>query len=372
LLRGGDSFEVGNIRFDVVHTPGHTPEHVAFLVTDLGAGATEPMGMISGDFLFVGDLGRPDLLETAAGEAGAMEPAARRLFESVRALDALPPFVQVWPGHGAGSACGKALGGVPTSTIGYEKRFNPAIRAAESADAFTDFILAGQPEPPIYFRNMKRDNRAGPRVLGALPAPPRLSAEDMRRLDGRRVAIIDTRRWEAFRRGHIAGSLYIPLGNSFCTDAGSLVDEGEDICLVLEEGERDEAVRLLVRIGLDRIVGWFDASEIASCAGDAGLATIAERSAGEVGAALDAGRVRVLDVRRASEFAEGHIPGATNIAHTRLAARLGEVPAGPLVINCRSGGRSARAASFLARRGHEVINLEGGYLGWERTHPHQA
>ncbi|HCT46037.1 MAG TPA: MBL fold metallo-hydrolase, partial [Phycisphaerales bacterium] len=169
LLKDGDSFRVGKIEFTALHTPGHTPEHMVYLVTDHGSGATEPIGMVSGDFVFVGDLGRPDLLETAAGQAGAMEPSARNLYNTLQRLEGIPDFVQVWPAHGAGSACGKALGAVPTSTIGYEKRFNPAILAGRDEQRFVDFILSGQPEPPLYFANMKRDNKIGPPVLGGLP-----------------------------------------------------------------------------------------------------------------------------------------------------------------------------------------------------------
>ncbi|MCA9565738.1 MAG: MBL fold metallo-hydrolase, partial [Myxococcales bacterium] len=148
LLHDGDTFSVGNIDFQVIHTPGHTPEHIVFLVTDRGGGATEPIGVATGDFVFVGDLGRPDLLESAAGIAGMMEPSARRLYGTLKTLDKIPDYVQVWPAHGAGSACGKALGAVPMSTVGYEKRFNPAIKAASSEQNFVDFILSGQPEPP--------------------------------------------------------------------------------------------------------------------------------------------------------------------------------------------------------------------------------
>ncbi|RMF77646.1 MAG: MBL fold metallo-hydrolase, partial [Planctomycetota bacterium] len=151
LLHDGDTFDVGNVRFQAVHTPGHTPEHISFLVTDLGGGANEPIAIATGDFVFVGDLGRPDLLETAAGQTGAKEPSARRLYASLQSFLKLPDYLQVWPAHGAGSAWGKALGAIPQTTVGYEKRFSPAIRAAESEDAFVSAILAGQPEPPLYF-----------------------------------------------------------------------------------------------------------------------------------------------------------------------------------------------------------------------------
>ncbi|MCA9298702.1 MAG: MBL fold metallo-hydrolase, partial [Phycisphaerales bacterium] len=345
-LRHGDTFSVGNIDFKALHTPGHTPEHLSFLVTDRGGGADAPIGMATGDFIFVGDLGRPDLLESAAGQAGQMEPSARRLFRTLATLGDIPDFVQVWPAHGAGSACGKALGAVPSSTLGYERRFNAAIRAATDESSFVEFILAGQPEPPLYFANMKHVNRVGPRVLGDLPRPAALSVEDLRRLDPKRVVLIDTRPWEAFRTCHVPGSLSIPLTRSFNTDAGSFIGPDDEIHLILAPEDLDEAIRDLVRIGLDHIEGWFDASRLEAY-DDAthSLTDVPEVEVADAARMIDDGDVKVLDVRRATEFAEGHLPGATNIAHTRLASRLDEVPGhARLLVNCRSGYRSARAS----------------------------
>lgn len=369
-LRDGDKFSVGNIDFNVMHTPGHTPEHIAFLVTDRGAGASEPIGMATGDFVFVGDLGRPDLLETAAGQAGVMEAAARRLFTTVLRLHSVPDFVQVWPAHGAGSACGKALGSVPTSTIGYERRFNPAIRAAHSEQNFVDFMLSGQPEPPLYFANMKRVNKTGPAVLGPLPIPPQINAADLCRLDSKAVAIIDTRSWDAFRQGHVPGALFFPLNRSFNSDAGSMVREDEDIYLIIEPGRVNEAVRDLVRIGLDRIKGWYPSAEMSAYQTAGGkLAATREVSIDEADNLLREQRAAVLDVRRMTEFGEGHIPKAVNIAHTRLASRLAEVPKGkPLLVNCQGGSRSARSCALLQRAGYEVMNLKGGMQAWEAAH----
>ncbi|GAB4546310.1 MAG: MBL fold metallo-hydrolase [Phycisphaerales bacterium] len=368
LLKDGDTFTVGNIELRAVHTPGHTPEHIVFLVTDHGSGATEPIGVATGDFVFVGDLGRPDLLETAAGQTGAMDPSARTLYKTVHRLDDIPDFVQVWPAHGAGSACGKALGAVPMSTIGYEKRFNPALKAATDEQTFVDFILSGQPEPPMYFANMKRLNKVGPPVLGGLPKPERMTTDDLAALDTAHVALVDTRPWDRFRSGHVPGSLSLILSKSFNTDAGSLVREDEDIVLVIDEAHLEEAIRDLIRIGLDRIVGWCPASEV-DALDPARLATIDEIDPDEAASLIESRRVDVLDVRRATEFEGGHIAGAVNIAHTRLPARLDEVPAGErLLINCRSGARSARASAYLKRLGRDVINLKGGYLAWQQSH----
>ena len=368
LLTDGDAFRIGNIELQAIHTPGHTPEHIVFLVTDHGSGATEPIGMATGDFVFVGDLGRPDLLETAAGQAGAMEPSARRLFKTVHKLDDVPDFVQVWPAHGAGSACGKALGAVPTSTVGYERRFNPAILAASTEQGFVDFILTGQPEPPMYFANMKRDNKIGPPVLGRLPIPPRIDLKTLSNVNPTSSAIVDTRPWDEFRAGHLKGSLSFVLSNSFNTDVGSLVKDTEDIYLVIEHEHLEEAVRDLVRIGLDRLKGWCEPADIEQAEDHSWLSTIDEVDVDEATRLVESRMVKVLDVRRASEFAGGHLPGASNIAHTRLAGRMDEVPRdGKLLVNCRSGLRSARAAAYLKRAGYDVVNLKGGMLAWEKT-----
>ncbi|MCK6482852.1 MAG: MBL fold metallo-hydrolase [Phycisphaerae bacterium] len=405
LLHDGDTFRVGGIEFRVLHAPGHTPEHICFAVTDHGGGATEPMGVVTGDFVFVGDLGRPDLLESAAGVAGVKEDAARTLHRSTRKFLELPDHWQVWPGHGAGSACGKALGAVPQSTVGYEKRFNEAIRAACDEAGFVRSILTGQPEPPLYFARMKRENKLGPAVLGGLPRPAPIGVDELISLAAQSparaspaawrfdaatadaesggVALIDTRGWAQFRAGHVPGALFFPVNSSFPTDAGSMIHAGEDIYLIIRPAELETAVRMLIRVGLDRVRGWFDVARLDEyrAAGGPWTATteisveqarawlsgeppnVASRAGAAVGA-----KPFVLDVRRASEFAEGRIAGAVNIAHTRLAAQIEQVPRDrPLLVNCRSGARSARACAFLQRLGYAPINLAGGMLAWSES-----
>ncbi|USN98873.1 MAG: MBL fold metallo-hydrolase [Phycisphaeraceae bacterium] len=363
-LRDGDTFSIGGIEITAVHTPGHTPEHLIYLVTDRGGGATDPIGVITGDFLFVGDLGRPDLLETAAGQVGMMEPSARALYATIASLDAIPDYCQVWPGHGAGSACGKALGAVPMSTVGYERRFNPALKAATGEQAFVSFILDGQPEPPVYFADMKRVNRDGPAVLGSLPEPARQTPGELASVDARTTAIIDTRPWEQFRAGHIPGSLSLPPDKSFCSDAGSFVRADEPIRLIADPRDLEGLIRGLVRVGLDRIEGWCPSGEVT--ASSFATAKVEEVKVDRAGS-LAPGEA-VLDVRRRSEFDEGHIPGAANIAHTRLLVRGGEVPGvDRLLVCCRSGKRSARSCSHLKRLGHDVLNVEGGFLAWEAS-----
>jgi hydroxyacylglutathione hydrolase len=361
FLRHGDDFRVGNIGFKALLTPGHTPEHLSFLVTDQGGGADEPMALLTGDFIFVGDVGRPDLLESAAGQSGAMKPAARTLYSSLRETARLPDHLQILPGHGAGSACGKALGSVPISVLGYERKYNSALHQALTGNEedFMETILTGQPEPPLYFARMKRDNRSGPALLpdGKLPAPRRIAAADLGDWIGR-AAILDLRADRAaFAAKHLRDSLFAPLpGGKLPISAGSYVDEDTSILLVVEsESQVGESVRQLIRIGLDRVDAWIPADEALA---DSRFTT----AYGRIAAAELPADTTVLDVRGADEFASGHVRGATNIAYTRLAARFGEVPSGePLFVHCGSGMRAALASSYLASRGIDVVQVEGDF-----------
>ena len=369
FLKHGDSFKIGNIGFEAVHTPGHTPEHLSFLVTDFGGGADEPMAIFSGDFLFVGDVGRPDLLESAAGQVGAMEPAARTLYESLRRTGTLPEYLQVLPAHGAGSACGKSLGAIPASVLGYERRFNGALRGAleSSEKVFVKEILSGQPEPPPYFARMKRDNRMGPALLkgGKLPRPERIGSGDLSAwVDANDRAILDLRAdRKQFMARHLRGSIYAPpAGGKLSISAGSYVPEGSRILLVAEnEGQLDDAVRQLVRIGFDDVAAWIPADELA--AAHSWTSGIPRTTTAELPTAIaEEEAPLVLDVRGAEEFAAGHVGGAVNIAYTRLAVRLGELPPQrPVFVHCGSGLRAAMAASFLAKEGIDVVHVDGGY-----------
>lgn len=366
LVRHGHAFRVGNIRLDVMHTPGHTPEHICFVVTD-GAAATEPMGIVSGDFVFVGDVGRPDLLEKAAKVAGTMEAAARTLHGSLARFRALPDFLQVWPGHGAGSACGKALGAVPASTVGYEKRFNWGL-AAMTEDEFVRRVLDGQPEPPAYFAQMKRINKDGPAILHGFRRPERLPATRLRELLAAGQVVVDTRTAAAFAVAHVPGTINIPLNKSFSMWAGSLLPYDRDLHLIVDDEGRalDEAVRELAMIGLDRVSGAFGHDAIAAWADVDATGKIAQASTAELHDVLLPRGVAVIDVRNQSEWDAGHIPGARHIQLGTLDERLNEVPRdGVVVVHCQTGSRSAIAASLLAARGFSsIINLQGGYSAW--------
>jgi hydroxyacylglutathione hydrolase len=368
LLRDGDEFRVGNIRVQAVHTPGHTPEHMSFIITDT-AGADEPMGVFTGDFVFVGDVGRPDLLEKAAGVSGTMEAGARQLFHSLQRFRSLPEWLQIWPGHGAGSACGKALGAVPSTTLGYETRFNWGFSHESEAD-FVAAVLAGQPEPPKYFAEMKRINRDGPRVLGGSIEPERGDAAALEEALRSDALVIDTRPWQEYRAAHVPGTISIPLNRSFTTWAGWLIPYDRDFHLILADDGKDalmEAVRDLAMIGLDRLEGYFPAAALSEWIAAGGVVgRLDEQPPAGLRQRMEDGSVQVLDVRGESEWQAGHLPGVLHIPLGYLRERLDEVPRDrPVVVHCKGGGRSAIAASLLAANGFgNVVNLAGGYDQW--------
>jgi hydroxyacylglutathione hydrolase len=372
FLKDNDEFMIGNIRVQALHTPGHTPEHMSFVITDMGGGADEPIGIASGDFVFVGDLGRPDLLETAAGVVGAREPSARRLFESTKRFLELEDHMQVWPGHGAGSACGKALGAVPQSTVGYERRFNAAL-SFDTEQGFVDSILDGQPEPPIYFARMKDLNKNGVPILGDMPAPKLYGIEELaERGSAEGAVIVDTRAdRRAFMAGHIAGSLYAPLDISFAMIVGSYVTPETKIYLIADAADVDGAVRTLIRIGYDNIEGFAPPSTLV----ESGLAeaVIERMDFTALDTSPDTDSHTILDVRGAAEYAGAHIPGAINIAHTRLAARLDEVPTDqPVLVHCRSGKRASASVALLAKAGYDVTLVDGDFASWQGLDQVQA
>jgi hydroxyacylglutathione hydrolase len=330
------------------------------------------MGLASGDFVFVGDLGRPDLLESAAGVSGSMKPAAQQLYRSAVDFLSLPDYLQVWPGHGAGSACGKALGAVPESTVGYERRFSPAFAAVTAGEQdFVDFILAGQPEPPPYFARMKKLNRDGPPILGPVPVPEHVSVSNLAALsDNDDAIVLDTRLSRpAFMAGHLPGSIHAPFNKSFPTIAGSYVRPEQSIHLIVEEDRVEAAVLDLIRIGLDRIESYATPAELetyGSATND--LATTPTIDFEELQRLRSSGDPLVLDVRGAAEYDSAHVPDAINIAHTRLAPRIAEVPKeGTLHVHCQAGGRAASASSFLERQGFDVVMIDDEFANWRRS-----
>jgi hydroxyacylglutathione hydrolase len=360
-LRDGDTIDLGTVRIEVRHTPGHTPEHLMFVVTDLGVGAM-PVGLVTGDFLFAGDVGRPDLLERAVGVQGSMRRSAAQLYHSVQTLRILPEYLQVWPGHGAGSACGKSLGAVPQSTLGYELRTNWAFHVTDE-ESFVAEALRDQPDPPAYFARMKEVNARG------VPPMRSLDPHDdaaLRRAVREGAVVLDTRPTVEFLQGHLPGSIGIPLGRSFLHWAGTLLAPDRDVVLVASPPvgfAACEAMRELALIGFDRVLGAIGAQALDDVApGD--LAVIPVVSAPELVAGTD-GRT-IVDVRDDAEWDAGHIPGALHVPLTRLTQRVDELRGvGPIVVHCQAGLRSAIAASVLRAAGiARVSSLEGGYPAW--------
>jgi hydroxyacylglutathione hydrolase len=367
LVKSGDRIVVGNVHVDVLHTPGHTPEHITFLVTDTAA-ADEPIGAATGDFIFAGDVGRPDLLERAANIKGTMEAAARTLYASLQRFAARPDWLQIWPGHGAGSACGKGISAIPHTTLGYERRFNWAFQTA-GEDDFVRRVLQGQPEPPKYFAEMKRINKAGPPLLHGFRKPPPLDAAALDRLLASGAIVIDARPASAYASGHVPGTINIPQNASFTTWAGWFVPYTRDF-YVIADADVLEVVRDLAMIGLDRLGGYWTDEVIDAWAARGGtLRTIPQVTVSDLRESLRHHAVTLVDVRSQTEWDGGWIDGALHIPLGYLADRAGEVPRHkPVVVQCAAGARSAIGASVLRAHGIDrVINLEGGIGEWRRA-----
>lgn len=365
LLKDGDEFKVGNLTFGVMHTPGHTPESISFTLTDGGANANEPMGIFTGDFVFVGDIGRPDLLEKAAGIKGTAESGAYDMFESLKKFKGLPDFIQVWPAHGAGSACGKSLGAIPSSTVGYEKRFNWALQY-EDREAFVKDLLDGQPEPPKYFAVMKHVNKVGPNILTNLLEPKELgSLTELLEAIANGKQVIDTRNASSFAKGHIDGTINIPFTQSFTNWAGWIVDYDRTLYMLVNPDELDEIKKALRSIGIDRMEYYMNVEDAIKQAPV--LETYEDITPKEAAPLIDSREVEVLDVRNLTEWQEGHIEGAKHIMLGTLLDRIDEVALDrPIFVQCGSGVRSAIGTSILQAKGiKNTRNMTGGYSRWK-------
>jgi hydroxyacylglutathione hydrolase len=365
-LKDGNTFKVGNLLFEVLHTPGHTPEHISFLLTDMPAGP-HPIMIFTGDFVFVGDIGRPDLLEKAAGYTGTMRAGAEQMFNSLQKFRALPDYVQVWPAHGAGSACGKALGAVPGSTVGYEKLVNWAFRYTNQED-FIQELLSGQPEPPYYFAMMKMLNKQGASVLGDQYKLDKMSIDDFIRAVLQSVLIIDTRDKISFAGGHVPGSVNIQNNNSFSTWAGWILPYDKPFVLIARPADVQDIQRKLMRIGLDNAIGYFEGLDEYASAGHK-LEIMPQLNPAEVQEFIRQNNAKIIDVRSYSEFTAGHIEGAVHI-HAGHLNRLEDkdLPDSTLIVQCQGGDRSGIATSILMHKGRKnVINLSGGINAWREA-----
>ena len=369
VLHDLDTLTLGNLTITARHTPGHTPEHLSFLVTD-GAVTDEPGYYLTGDFVFSGDVGRPDLLDEAAGFEDTRFAGAKQLFASLKdSFLTIPDHVQVFPGHGAGSACGKALGALPSTTVGYERRFAwwAPYLANDDEQGFVDELLDGQPDAHAYFARMKRQNVQGPAPLGERPPLVELeTAQIAQGLDDGSLVLVDVRPQHEVHRGTVAGALTVPSAAKAASFGAWAYDpESEDTPLVLLAPDAEAAEELrdhLVRVGIDRIAGYITTLEGLPHAVPATVAPADLQGflAQHEGALL-------LDVRNRTEHANGHLPGSQQLNAGKVLFRQDTLPspeAGPLVTYCQSGVRNAVAAAALRRAGFDVVELEGSYAGW--------
>jgi glyoxylase-like metal-dependent hydrolase (beta-lactamase superfamily II)/rhodanese-related sulfurtransferase len=370
-MENGDTVEFGDVRLEILETPGHTPEGISILVYDLATSDSAPLAVLTGDTLFIGDVGRPDLLASIGVTADEL---ADMLYDSITdKLVRLPDATLVYPAHGAGSMCGKSLSKETVSSIGEQKRFNYALQPM-SREAFKQIVTADQPEAPDYFVHdaiLNRKERA-PLEASMKRSLRALSLDEVLSMQKSGAQLLDVRDGIDFEGAHLVGTLNIPLSGKYATWAGSMLATDTPIVVIAEDGAEEEAVMRLGRIGLDNVAGYLSGGMGALAKRD-DLVERTERITAKAlaewlaGARSEAGAVPVVvDVRSAAEHATGHIASAMNIPLPHLEERIAEVPAGrPVAVHCEGGYRSAIAASLLQKLGRrDVRDLVGGYKAW--------
>jgi glyoxylase-like metal-dependent hydrolase (beta-lactamase superfamily II) len=365
-LHDGDALELGRVRLRALETPGHTPEGISILVYDLDQSAEMPQAVLTGDTLFIGDVGRPDLMASIGVSSAEL---AAQLYESLHTkLLRLPPETLVYPGHGAGSMCGKSLSSETVSTIGAQRRENYALQPM-TKDQFVALITADQPEAPGYFGyDADLNRRERPTLDDALARELQpLSLDAVLAAVGEGAQVLDSRDPAEFAAGHLAGSLNIGLGGRYATWAGILLSPRRGLVLVTASGaERVSAVRL-ARIGFDNVLGYLAGGITAAAARPDLLRKTTRITSEALRDRLAGERLPLVDVRFTGEHAAGAIAGSVNVPLQHLTERLDEVPRhGPVVVYCQTGLRSSTAASLLEQAGYtEVIDLVGGYAAWD-------
>jgi glyoxylase-like metal-dependent hydrolase (beta-lactamase superfamily II)/rhodanese-related sulfurtransferase len=368
-LKEGDAIELGDVRLEVLETPGHTPESISIVVFDLVRDPRRPYAVLTGDSLFIGDVGRPDLLASVGVSA---ETLAGMLYDSLHLkLLRLPEDTLVYPGHGAGSVCGKNLSAETVSTIGAQHAQNYALQPMTRPE-FVSRVLADQPEAPAYFGydadlNRHKHPTLDEAVTGELEP---LTLGGILRAQRAGAQILDTRSPEAFAAGHLPDSTHIGLGGRFASWAGSLLSTTRSIVLVCEPGREKEAAVRLGRVGLDRVVGYLDGG-IAAAQGRALLVRHPVRiTPAALRKRLARGPLSLIDVRSEAEWRQEPIEGSANIPLQHLRERAAEIADGPVVVYCRTGERSSTAASLLEQAGRmNVVDLVGGITAWKASSP---
>lgn len=367
-VKNRDIIKIGNIAIEALHTPGHTPEHLSFLLTDHAASDQASM-IFTGDFVFVGDVGRPDLLEQAAGLKGTQEKGAHDLFDSLQNFVKLEDFILLWPGHGAGSACGKALGAVNMSTIGYEKIRNWALQLLDDKEKFAEKLLEDQPEPPRYFAMMKKLNKVDRKLLTGVPGIKNLNQQEYQEVKEKQLKLIDARPKEDFSNSFLKGALNIPNNNSFASWMGWFLNYEEYFVLIAEAEEVEELTRKLMRIGMDNIYGFITPEQLFEFEkGNLSAYEAIDKEAAK--RKQKDGDVQIIDIRGKSEYNEGHIDGAVNVFIGTMDENLNKVAKEKeVIIYCGSGNRSAIAYSILVANGFDnILNYSGGWSEWVDHH----
>jgi hydroxyacylglutathione hydrolase len=361
-LAEGDTVELEDMVLQVLETPGHTPEHLSYVVVDKSR-STSPVGVFVGDTLFVGDVGRPDLFPDLATEL------ADKLYHSLHdKLLKLPDYVEVYPAHGAGSLCGRAMGAKWRSTIGYERNFNNALQIKDKA-AFIKSLTENMPPAPDHFSRCSDINRKGPVRVSELPTLQELSPSVfLEKLAGSDCLVLDSRSYHAFSGQHLEDAWHLDLNGNFPTFTGWVIPTDKDILLVADDYKKAQEANLWARrVGMDRIIGYLDGGMAAWAVEGLSTSHSGLISAEELHALLQKGdHIVLLDVRAPLEFEESHIEGAINIPVADLRTRYTELdPAKPTVLVCSSGNRSSLGVSILKQHGFkEVINVAGGMTGY--------
>jgi hydroxyacylglutathione hydrolase len=369
-LRDGDRFDMGEVGIEVLHTPGHTPEHISLLVYDKDASEDVPAMLLSGGALLVGDLARPDLL-------GGREEAERSAQEFCHTIQSkllqLPDHVEVFPTHVAGSLCGGNIGSRLSTTIGFERLTNPILAKVDTRDDFVAQCLRldDLPAVPPYWSRMRSQNLTGVEPLGVVVEPPALEPERFEALVRDGAVIVDARSPEAFGGGHVPGALNVGGGSSFATWAGTVLDEGTRVVLVLEAPDDLWSVAWdLLRIGYDPPLGWLAGGMGAWRTSARPIGRLPQITVHELRERLAAGELDLLDVRQPAEWAGGHVEGAHFVTGAELPRRLEEVPdeGRPVAVMCGSGYRSSVSASLLRAGGRrEGVNVAGGMTAWRNA-----
>ena len=368
-LHDRDIVEFGRVRIQALETPGHTPESISLLVFDLDRSETEPDAVLTGDTLFVGDVGRPDLrvaVGWSANDLGGL------LYESLRnKLMTLPDSAAVYPAHGAGSLCGKALSKETVSTIGEQRRSNYALQPMSKA-SFIDLVTADQPDAPSYFTyDAVLNSKERPTLDQTLERISELRLEQLLALQAAGAQVLDTRDPAEFAAAHLAGSINIGLGGQYATWAGTVLSREQPIVIIADPGHEHEAAMRLGRIGFDQVVGYLQGG-LHSVQSRPDLTISTERLSAQVAAEREAAAAPghepvIVDVRAPGERQQKRIPGSVGIPLNHLVERLQELPADrQVLVHCAGGYRSSIAASLLQHHGFkQVSEIAGGIAAWD-------